>query len=215
MSSPSASPVVTALEDPSTHAGRNPSQLQQQTRVLTHPSLSLAQKATRSLRLASNHAKAEELTNALDIILARHNAELEIFANEYNTKMEYVQKLTSQSSHYKTKRAVTIQNAKLHVKSLEVNAGTHTFHYCAKKKKLTTISKDLGLGERIKVAELRQLIADDPAYQNLTTEEEDKMKQEVLDHREQKKVGARPTNKSAAQDYRSQMTQMNAEVRCH
>jgi len=71
---------------------------------------------------------------------------------------------------------------------------------------------DLGLGERIKVTELRQLIEDDPAYQNLTMEEEGQMKQELLEHREQKKVGARPTNKSAAQDYRAQMTQMNNEV---
>lgn len=78
---------------------------------------------------------------------------------------------------------------------------------------LTTIFKDLGLGERIKVAELHQLIADDPAYQNLTREEEDQMKQDVLDHREMKKVGACPTNKSAAQDYRAQMLQMNTEVR--
>ena len=80
---------------------------------------------------------------------------------------------------------------------------------------LTTIFKDLGLGERIKVAGLRQLIAEDPAYQNLTADVEEKMKQEVLEHRGQKKIGARPTNKSAAQDYRAQMTQMNIEVCSH
>ena len=79
---------------------------------------------------------------------------------------------------------------------------------------LTALFKDLGLGERIKVKELRQLVCDDPAYQNLTMEEEDKMKQDVLELREQKKVGARPTNKSAAQDYRAQITQMNNEVHC-
>jgi hypothetical protein len=65
------------------------------------------------------------------------------------------------------------------------------------------------------VAELRNLIADDPAYQNLTTEDEDNMKKIVLENRELKKVGARPTNKSAAQDYRAQMTVMNAEVCRH
>jgi hypothetical protein len=65
------------------------------------------------------------------------------------------------------------------------------------------------------VAELRNLIADDPAYQNLTTELEVEMKQAVLDNRELKKVGARPTNRSTAQDYRSQMTHMNDEVCCH
>ena len=79
---------------------------------------------------------------------------------------------------------------------------------------LTALFKDLGLGERIKIKELRQLVCDDPAYQNLTMEEEDKMKQDVLELREQKKVGARPTNKSAAQDYRTHMMQMNNEACC-
>jgi hypothetical protein len=129
-----ASLAVTAHdEDPSTHTGRNPSQHQQEARVLTRHSLSLAQKATRTLRLAATHATAEELSIALDIILARHSIELENFAKEHNTKVESIQKLISQSSHYKTKRAVTIQNAKLHLKSMEVNAGTHTFNHCAKK----------------------------------------------------------------------------------
>lgn len=39
------------------------------------------------------------------------------------------------------------------------------------------------------------------------------MKRDVLELREQKKVGARPTNKSAAQDYRAQLMQMNNEAR--
>ena len=78
---------------------------------------------------------------------------------------------------------------------------------------LTTHYKDLELGERIKLPELRQLVADDPAYNNLTLEEEDQLKRDVLELREQKKIGARTTNKSAAQDYRAQMTQMNNEVR--
>jgi hypothetical protein len=118
------------LVDPSTHAGRNPSQPQQNTRVLTHHSLSLAQKATRAVRQIADHAKAEDLATALDKLLSRHRADLEDLAKEHNTKLEHIQKLTSQSSHYKHKRAVTIQNAMLHAKSLEVNGGTYTiFHF--------------------------------------------------------------------------------------
>jgi CHASE3 domain sensor protein len=78
---------------------------------------------------------------------------------------------------------------------------------------LVTFLKDQEVGDRIKVAELRQLVRDDPSYQNLTTEEENKMKQDTLELRELRKVGARPTNKSAAQDYRAQLTQMNNEAR--
>ena len=74
---------------------------------------------------------------------------------------------------------------------------------------------DLGVGERIKVAELRNLIAEDPAYQNISTELEDEMKQVVLELCELNKVGACPTNKLAAQDYHVQMVQMNTEVSHH
>jgi len=79
---------------------------------------------------------------------------------------------------------------------------------------LTALFKGLELGERIKVKELRELVRDDPTYQNLTVEEEDQMKQDMLELREQKKTGAHPTNKSAAQDYHAQMTQMNNEACC-
>ena len=133
MASRSPSPlVVPSEEDPSTHAGRNPFKPQQKTRVLSQHTLSQAQKATRSLRLISDHAKAEELAKALDVILSRHRTELEDFAKAHDTKIEYIQKLTSQSSHYKPKRAVTIQNAKLHAKSVEVNGGTYITHHCIK-----------------------------------------------------------------------------------
>jgi hypothetical protein len=125
MASRSASPfALPPEENPSTHAGRNPSQPQQKTRVLSRPSLSNAQKASRALRLTAVHETAEELATDLDTLLTRHRAELDDFAKEHSTKQEYIQKLISQSSHYKQKRAVTIQNAKLHAKSLEVNGGT-------------------------------------------------------------------------------------------
>jgi hypothetical protein len=80
---------------------------------------------------------------------------------------------------------------------------------------LITFIKDLELGERVKVTELHQLIADDPTYHNLTMEEEDKMKQDVLELHEQKKVGACPTNKSAAHDYRAQMMWINNDAHCY
>jgi hypothetical protein len=73
--------------------------------------------------------------------------------------------------------------------------------------------KDLELGSKIKGPELRQLVADDPAFQNLTKEEEDQLKMDVLELRERRRIGARPTNKSSAQDYRAMMVQMNNEAR--
>jgi hypothetical protein len=101
---------------------------QLETRVLTHHSLSLTQKATRAIRHIADHAKAEELTTALDALLSRHHTELEDFSKDHDTKLEYIQRLTSQSSHYKNKQAVTIQNAMLHAKYVEVNAGTYIIY---------------------------------------------------------------------------------------
>ena len=100
MASCSVSPA-SVVDDPDTHAGRNASQNMQKTRLLKKNSLSLAQKAIRSLRQLSDHAKAETLTTDLDVLLSRHHTELEDFAKEHDTKLEYIQKLTSQSSHYK------------------------------------------------------------------------------------------------------------------
>ena len=122
MASRSVSPA-SVVDDPDTHAGRNASQNMQKMWLLKKNSLSLAQKATRSLCQLSDHAKAEALTTDLDVLLSRHHTELEDFAKEHDTKLEYIQKLTSQSSHYKQRRAVTIQNAMLHAKSMEVNGG--------------------------------------------------------------------------------------------
>jgi hypothetical protein len=74
-----------------------------------------------SLQLLANHTKAKDLATTLNILLRHHQTELENFSKEHDTKLEYIQKLTSQSSHYMQKRAVTIQNVKMHAKLLEVN----------------------------------------------------------------------------------------------
>ena len=71
---------------------------------------------------------------------------------------------------------------------------------------------DLNLGEKKKMAEIRELIKGDTTYDNLTNEQEEEMKNELLSFREMKKKGARTTNKSSAQDYRSVCGNMNDEV---
>jgi len=48
--------------------------------------------------------------------------------------------------------------------------------------------------------------------QNLSKEEEEELRQEVIDLQEQKKLSARPTNAAASQDYRHQLNHLNDEV---
>ena len=71
---------------------------------------------------------------------------------------------------------------------------------------------DLKLGDKKKMVEIRELIKEDSSYHNLTKEQEEEMKNELLSFREMKKKGARTTNKSSAQDYRSVCGNMNDKV---
>jgi hypothetical protein len=68
------------------------------------------------------------------------------------------------------------------------------------------------MGNRVRLPEIRAMVREDPSYQNLTKEQEQEMKDEVVALRQQKKVGARPTNQSAALDYRRHLTALNDEA---
>jgi len=71
---------------------------------------------------------------------------------------------------------------------------------------------DLGLGEKKNMAEIRELIKGDSVYNNLTKEQEEEMKNELLSFHDVKKRGTRTTNKSSVQDYRRVCRNMNDEV---
>jgi ABC-type polysaccharide/polyol phosphate transport system ATPase subunit len=74
---------------------------------------------------------------------------------------------------------------------------------------------DLGLGERKSMTEMRDLIKSDPMYHNLTKEQEEEMKNEVLAFCNVKKKVARMTNKSSAQDYRRVCGNMEVFIVLH
>jgi hypothetical protein len=63
----------------------------------------------------------------LTTLLAKQRAELLDLAGRYSKKIEYIDKLINSSMHYKHKRYVNIENAKLHAKATEVNAGMLSF----------------------------------------------------------------------------------------
>ena len=56
------------------------------------------------------------------------------------------------------------------------------------------------------------MVREDPNFQNLTKEQEQEMKDEVMALRQERKVGARPTNQSAVMDYRRNLSSINDEV---
>jgi vacuolar-type H+-ATPase subunit H len=106
-----------------THAERNLAGdgLIQPSRSLTK--LTDAQKATRKIRQETERRAQELLSKDLDQLLTKQREELEELAGQHGKKVEAIDKLISTSGHYKHKRSVNIENAKVHMKSQEVNAG--------------------------------------------------------------------------------------------
>ena len=135
----------------------------------------------------------EKFKEEFDIFLEKQFNELITFAERHDKKVEHLQKIMNTSSHYKPKRAVNLENAKLHAKSLEINA-------------------DRASGDCIKLPELRRLVREDPALQNLSKEAEKALKDSVVELRDLKKTGARPLNKACAVDYRTEVRDLNDQV---
>jgi hypothetical protein len=75
------------------------------------------------MRHDADEAAHKALNTELTILLANHRVELTELAGRHAKKITYIDKLISTSKHYKPKRAVNIENAKLHAKATEINAG--------------------------------------------------------------------------------------------
>lgn len=77
---------------------------------------------------------------------------------------------------------------------------------------ISSVDPDRAVGDRLHINELRQLVKDDPDLQNLSNEQEAELREELIAVREEKKRGARPTNRSAAQDYHHHLEEFNNEA---
>ena len=86
-----------------------------------------AHKASLKIRHDANEAEQKALNTELTTLLAKHRVELTELAGRHAKKIVYIDKLISTSKHYKPKRAVNIENAKLHAKATEINAGQWCF----------------------------------------------------------------------------------------
>ena len=108
------------FELPTTHATRNPHLPVQQGR--THASISTAQKATKQLQAKATKEKRALLSKAIQELQVKHEQEIEALARAHLVTTEYINKLIA-LPQFKTKRNVNLENAKIHAKSSEVNAG--------------------------------------------------------------------------------------------
>ena len=206
---PLPGPVDSGTYHPSlaTHAARNSNFFVQPIRKITK--LSDAQKASRLLRQKVEQEEHHQLIEEFDALLLRHSQEQEELALKFSVKTEYLDKLKGTSKHFKVKRSVNIENAKIHKKSIEMNEGTLITSYFGF---LSFLNKGREIGDRLRINELRLLVKDDPKLQNLSKAEEKELQEELLASREEKRLGARPSNRSAAQDYRRHIAQINDDV---
>jgi hypothetical protein len=93
---------------------------------------------------------------------------------------------------------------------MQVSSDTH----CAASDELTWALIDLPPGSKHKLSELRDMVRADPALQNLSEEDTKILLDGTQAWRDERRVGARPSNKSVAQDYRHAVKSINADVSC-
>lgn len=111
--------------DSATHAERDSATFVQPVKILSK--LSETQKASQKLRRQIAQEAHEKLIAEFGTLIERHSNEQAELAKRHNVKPEYLDKLKGTSKHYNVKRDVNLENAKLHKKSVEVNAGNY-FH---------------------------------------------------------------------------------------
>lgn len=126
---PFSEPTAESNLPSDTYADRHPAHPRQEVRVLTKKNLLETQKATRALRILSDQEKNALLTTDLEALLSTQHEELVALSIKHAVKVEYLQNLVKQSSHFKKKRGVTLQNALLHHKAVEINTGMFLICY--------------------------------------------------------------------------------------
>jgi hypothetical protein len=122
--STAVTPYVAPSSLPSiaTHAERNPQMTIQKARF--HPTQSDPQKSTANLRRLADLEKHDLLATELGEFMERQRIEMEDLASRHATTVEHLNKLLNYTPHYLRKvRGINIENAKIHAKGEEVNAG--------------------------------------------------------------------------------------------
>ncbi|RXW11727.1 hypothetical protein EST38_g14128 [Candolleomyces aberdarensis] len=166
--------------DPSaTYAGQNPHKktipVREQGRV------SEAHKNTLQIRREVAREKAEAFAGDLKVLMDGQKEKVEELALKHSKSAEHVKGIVMAETHYKQKRKTNLQNARVHRKRLELNKGRAP-------------------GQRATLEEIQAAVREDEDLQNMSSGEEDALRQEHDEYRTLKKKGARINNKAATLD---------------
>jgi hypothetical protein len=104
-----------------TWANRNPTMEVQSARP--QDKISTIEQNTQNLGKATKKIKNTQLTADIDTLQLERSAQINALALKHHQKPSHILNILNNSSHYKTTRLPTLQNALVHHKALEVNEG--------------------------------------------------------------------------------------------
>ncbi|KAF6742007.1 hypothetical protein DFP72DRAFT_861221 [Ephemerocybe angulata] len=178
------------LDDNSTWASRNPDKPVIPVRN-NYVKLTDAEKITAHARISQGHAKKLELGNDIRTFKANQAQALQEIAEKHGKTLKHVRDLATAETLFKPQRAVTLHNAKLHFLAEEVK---------------------MEEGKAPGLISLQERMKTDPDLHELSKEEEEALKQKLMQHKELNAKGARASHRAAAVDYERTLARMHIEL---
>ncbi|KII92058.1 hypothetical protein PLICRDRAFT_154292 [Plicaturopsis crispa FD-325 SS-3] len=176
----------------STHAARNPARPVIPPRTKRKP-VTEAHKASQKIATAAARLKRKELDADIKVYLEDQALKISALAAKHHVEDAQVLQKVGMATHYKTTRAVSLSNAITHAKAKAINS-------------------QLPVGEKKKLAELKQLASQDNAMQNLSEDDKARLIAELVEYRKLKTTGARSSNQAAAKDFLGTADRVNGEL---
>ena len=111
------------LQSATTWATRNPSKDVQPTRIREKKVLTAAEKVTRDAHRKVPQSNNDAFYNDVAVFQEDRNAKIKDLAEKHCKTVDYVRLVLTNGTHYKHCRAPSLQNALVHHKSEQLNAG--------------------------------------------------------------------------------------------
>lgn len=193
-----------------THAARHPELGTQESRH--RPKVTTVQKATRKLGHDARKQKEALLSDAIGEFVSHRDTMIDKIATTHSKTTAYINKIINTAPAHKIKRKPNLHNAISHFKSLNNNG----MHLLASVIYIYNAPEylDLPPGHRATLQELQRMGRDDPNLKDMSTSQEQVLIDALVEHRDFKRIGARPSNRAAALDTRFAVDKLNTEVCC-
>ncbi|KAJ7752160.1 hypothetical protein B0H16DRAFT_1723929 [Mycena metata] len=171
-----------ARSHPAPHATRNTGRQVQLSRT-GRPGLSKAHKASQALRLAGPRKRRLEFQEEIDKEFGRRATVLQRIATTHEKKLAYVRSILSRTTGCKATHAPSLHHALIHQRWLDAQADGRTTTLTELKQSL---KEDLESGEF--------------DMESIDEKEKDRLLQQALNHRMNKRCGIRGTTKASQTD---------------